>query len=120
MKKKILLVDDTETVLMTEKLMLAGQNFDVSVARNGLDALERISSEPPDLVLLDVVMPILNGIETCKKLKDNPDTAGIPVLIVTTKGEPENVEKAMLAGCDDFLTKPFDKVDLLDKIRTHL
>ena len=120
MKKKILLVDDTETVLMTEKLMLAGQNYEISVARNGQDALDTISDAPPDLVLLDVVMPVLNGIDTCRQLKDNPHTAKIPVLIVTTKGEPENVEKAMLAGCDDFLTKPFDKMELLDKISAHL
>ena len=116
----ILIVDDTETVLMFEKMMLAGQGFKVVTAKNGLEALEKIAGVQPDLVLLDIMMPELDGIETCKRLKSNPQTMNIPVVMVTTKGEADKVEQAFLAGCNDYLTKPVDKLELLAKVRAHI
>lgn len=119
-KKKILLVDDTETVLMFEKLMLAGLDFEIHIARNGLEALARVADRRPDLILLDIVMPGLDGIETCRRLKADPVTREIPVIMVTTKGEPERVEQAFVAGCDDYLTKPLDRLQLLAKVRSFV
>ena len=120
MKKKILLVDDTQTVLMSEKMMLAGQGFEISMAKNGVEAIEVVTADPPDLILLDIMMPEMNGIEFCRRVKENPETRAIPVIMVTTKGEQEKVEESFAAGCNDYVTKPIDKLQLLTKIRNFI
>jgi len=119
-RKVILVVDDTETVLIFTKMMLAGQAAEVVVARNGMEALKRVEEQTPDLILMDIMMPELDGVETCRRLKGDPRTGGIPVVMVTTKGNPEKVEEAFAAGCDDYLTKPFGKLDLLAKVRRYM
>ncbi len=120
MTKRIMLVDDTETVLMFEKIMLSGHGYEVVTAKNGADALEKVASRPPDLILLDIQMPEMDGIETCRNLKNNPKTQTIPVVMVTTKGTPEKVEAAFMAGCNDYLTKPVDKLEFLTKVKSFL
>jgi CheY-like chemotaxis protein len=120
MSKRILLVDDTDTVLLFEKMILRGSGIELRTAKNGLIALEEVAKEHPDLILLDIMMPELNGIEVCQKLKADPDTKEIPIIMVTTKGEPKMVEQAFRAGCDDYITKPLDKVELLSKVNTYL
>ncbi|HVO11278.1 MAG TPA: response regulator [Vicinamibacteria bacterium] len=119
-RKLILVVDDTETVLIFTKMMLAGQAAEVVVARNGREALKRVEEQAPDLILMDIMMPEMDGVETCRRLKADPRTGGIPVVMVTTKGNPEKVEEAFAAGCDDYLTKPFGKLDLMAKIRRYM
>lgn len=116
MKKRILLVDDTETVLMFEKMMLA-RDYEVVIAKNGRQAIEKVSELRPDIILLDIMMPEMDGIATCGKLKSDPSTRDIPIVIVTTKGEAEKVEAAFTAGCNDYLTKPLDRLALLEKVR---
>jgi CheY-like chemotaxis protein len=120
MTKTILLVDDTETMLMFERTMLKGSGFLIRVAHNGNQALEEVQKARPDLILLDIMMPELDGIETCRRLKGDAGTNTIPVVMVTTKGEPEMVEKAFQAGCNDYITKPLDKMELLAKVTTYL
>lgn len=119
-QKTVLLVDDMETVLLFEKTMLRGSGIALRTAKNGAKALEEIEKSPPDLVLLDLMMPELDGIETCRRIKENEKTKHIPVVIVTTKGEPEMVQKAFNAGCNDFITKPLDKTELLAKVNAYL
>ena len=120
MPKRILIVDDTATVVMFEKMMLSSQGYAFDTATNGEDALVLVEQRRPDMILLDIMMPKMDGIETCRRLKSNPDTNAIPVVMVTTKGEAERVEQAFLAGCDDYITKPVDKLELLTKVATHL
>jgi CheY-like chemotaxis protein len=120
MNKRLLLVDDSETVIQFEKLILRGMGFDISVAKNGKLALEQVAAHRPDLILLDIMMPELDGVETLRCLKVNPDAKDIPVIMVTTKGDPEMIARATEAGCDDYITKPVDKMELLEKIRKHL
>ena len=120
MNKTILLVDDTETVILFEKTMLKGSGFQIRTAKNGRLALDEVKKAKPDLILLDIMMPELDGIETCRALKGDPETNQIPVVMVTTKGEPEMVEKAFQAGCNDYITKPLDKMELLAKVSTYL
>lgn len=120
MGKKVMLVDDTETVLMFEKMMLSGHGFSIVTACNGEEALSKVGAEKPDMIFLDIVMPKLDGVETCRRLKENPKTKDIPVVMVTTKGEPERVEQAFRAGCNDYITKPVDKLELMAKVRTYL
>lgn len=120
MVRKILLVDDTETVLMFEKMMLKSTGHSIQTASNGRKAIEMVEKSPPDLILLDIMMPELNGIETCRQLKADRLTKDIPIVMVTTKGEPHMVEEAFKAGCNDFITKPVDKIELLGKVKTYL
>ena len=120
MSKKILLVDDTRTVIMSEKMMLSGQGYDIDIASNGIEAIDKVAKDRPDIILLDIMMPQMNGIDTCTNLKNNPETRDIPVIMVTTKGESDMIEKAFEAGCDDYVTKPIDKLLLLSKIRNFI
>ena len=120
MAKRVLLVDDSESVIVFEKMLLRGMGFELVAARNGKLALAEAAKQRPDIVLLDLVMPEMDGIETCRRLKENPETREIPVVVVTTKGEPELVEKAFEAGCNDYITKPVDKLELLTKMNCHL
>jgi CheY-like chemotaxis protein len=89
-------------------------------AGNGRAALDLVAATPPDLVLMDVMMPELDGVQTCRHLKSDQKSRHIPVIMVTTKGQQEMVTAAYAAGCDDFVTKPIDKGELLKKIRGHL
>ncbi|MCK5690047.1 response regulator [Myxococcota bacterium] len=119
-RKAILVVDDTETVLMSEKMMLRGTGFEIWMARNGLQVLKTLEDKIPDLILLDIQMPELNGIETCRRIRENPATREIPIVMVTTRGEPEMVEESFMAGCNDYLTKPINKLELLAKVKNFL
>ena len=86
-RKKILLVDDSSTVLLMERTILSRSEYDVVTARDGQEGLEKARAEKPDLILMDVVMPRMDGIETCWRLREREDTRAIPVLLVTTRGE---------------------------------
>lgn len=120
MSKKILLVDDMETVLLFEKSMLHASDIQIRTAKNGMKALEEVAKDPPDLILLDIMMPEINGIEVCKRLKADPETRDIPIVMVTTRDEADMVEQAFKAGCDDYITKPLDRMELLSKVRAFL
>ena len=117
---KILVVDDeVDNVRLLEALLLR-RGFEVIKARNGAEALQQVDREQPDLILLDVMMPIMDGFEVCKILKDNPETRLIPVVIMTALGQVEDRVKGIEAGADDFLTKPVHRDELLARIHTSL
>lgn len=120
MSRKILLVDDSATVLMMERMILATERAEILTATNGVDAQAKAKLEHPDLILMDVVMPQMNGLEACKALKDDPETRNIPIILVTTRGEAQSVEQGFASGCNDYLTKPIDSIDLLNKVRNYL
>ncbi len=119
-KKKVLLVDDQNTVLMMERMMLREAGYDIVVARNGAEAVEKAVAERPDLMLLDVVMPKMDGFEVCRALRARPETKALPIILCTTRGDPTNVKTGYDAGCTDYVTKPFDSVELLAKLRGYL
>lgn len=118
--KKVLLVDDSLTVLRLQALILRNEDVELFTASNGRDGLQMAMRAKPDLILLDVVMPEMDGIECCRRLKANPLTRLIPIIMVTTKGNPSTVDAAFEAGCDDFVTKPIDRVDFLRKVQWML
>ena len=120
MRKRVLLVDDSATILMMEKMILLRGPYDVTTARDGMEALEKAKAEHPDLILLDVVMPRMDGFETCRRLRQQAETRDIPVIFVTTRGESENVDNAFKSGASDHVTKPINSAELLAKLRTHL
>jgi DNA-binding response OmpR family regulator len=119
-RKKILLVDDSGTILMMEKMILAREPYELVTAKDGLEAIQKAASERPDLILLDVVMPNLTGFEALRRLRADEATKSTPVIMVTTRGEAENVESGYEGGCSDYITKPIDAVELLAKVRNYL
>jgi PleD family two-component response regulator len=118
-RKKILIVDDAETVLLMERMIL-NREYDLVTARDGREAVAKASAERPDLVLMDIVMPVMDGFDACSKVREQQNTSEIPVILVTTRGEPANVERGYRSGCTDYVTKPVDSVELLAKIRNCL
>src|SRR5262249_4045485 len=89
-------------------------------AANGEEALRKVASEKPDLILLDVMMPQLSGFEVCKRLKADPATKTIPIIMVTALHEMSDIERGVDVGTDDFITKPVNRVDLLSRVRSLL
>jgi two-component system, OmpR family, alkaline phosphatase synthesis response regulator PhoP len=116
MASKILIVDDTETMRLYEHMLLSGQGYELDMAENGVQALEKIDAFKPDLVLMDIMMPEMDGIECCRRIKSNEKTKNTKVVIVTTKSEYGKVKEAFAAGCDDYVTKPINRVELLSKM----
>lgn len=115
--KKVLLVDDSTTALLMEQMILRNRaDFDLIVARDGQEAVEKTMAELPDLIVMDVVMPRMTGIEACKKIRSQDPTRHIPIILVTTRGEPENVEIGYASGCNDYVTKPINGSELITKI----
>jgi DNA-binding response OmpR family regulator len=118
-KKKILLVDDSATALMMEQLVL-GKTYEILTAKDGAEALKTAVAERPDLILLDVVMPKMDGFEVCRVLRGIDATKAIPIIMVTTRGEGKNVEAGFANGANDYVTKPINHRELLSKIQRHL
>lgn len=119
-RKKILLVDDVHLILELEKAFLKGLPVDILEAHNGAEALEVVKREHPDLIYLDLNMPVMDGPTCCRVLKANPSTKGIPVIMVTTAGREEDQLLCRSAGCDDYVTKPINNKIFLEKGRNCL
>lgn len=116
---KIMLVDDTRLILELEKSFLKFSHVDVITAGDGLEALELIRRDPPDLIFMDMNMPAMDGIACCTTLKADPFLSSIPVVMLTTAGKEEDRERARNAGCDNFLTKPIDRRMFLEMARKY-
>ncbi len=119
-RPKILMVDDAATILMMEKMFLSKEPYDLITAKDGQEAVEKAESERPDLILMDIVMPKMDGFEAVQKIRERDATKLIPIIMVTTRGEEDNMEKGYQNGCNDYVTKPINGVELLTKIRNFL
>jgi CheY-like chemotaxis protein len=119
-RKKILIVDDSSTVLLLERMILSKGPYDVVIARDGQEGLEKAEAERPDLILMDVMMPRMDGFEACRRLRVVEATRGIPVIMVSTRGELQSVENGYESGCTDYVTKPINALELLSKVRSYL
>ena len=117
---KLLLVDDNQQNLELMQAYLETLPCTVATARDGLEAIEAISRWKPDLVLLDVMMPKMSGFEVCRKIKSDPATRDIVVIMVTALHEVGDHERAVESGTDDFLTKPVNKLELVTRVRSLL
>ena len=117
---RILIADDSQLNAELLDAHLDGSGFDTKLVYNGEDTLAAAREWKPDLILLDVMMPKMSGFEVCRRLRADPATAGISVLMVTALDQANDVEAAVDAGTDDFITKPINKTELLLRVRAML
>ena len=116
----VLVVDDNLQNLELLQAYLEDTNCKTLPARDGVEALKIIAENPPDLILLDVMMPKMSGFEVCKRIKNDPKTTDIPVIMVTALNEFGDIERGIDSGTDDFISKPVNKLELLTRVRTML
>lgn len=119
-KYRILIADDNALNQELLEAYLTGQDYEIDFAADGMETLEKVSSFNPDLILLDVMMPKLSGFEVCDQIKKTPVKKRTMILMVTALNELGDIERAINAGCDDFLTKPVNKAELLKRIENML
>ncbi|HEY5512918.1 MAG TPA: response regulator [Geomonas sp.] len=115
-KNRILVVEDEESLLKLESILFTSKGYAVTGVRDGKSALDAIAADRPDLVVLDVMLPGLDGFEVCRAIKENPLTSSIPVVMLTAKKSSNDLERGRLAGADAYLTKPFKSVKVLEVI----
>lgn len=120
MATRILIVDDEPEAGRILSLQLTLQGYNTEIASNGFEALRRIAAAPPDLVLLDVMLPKLDGLEVCRRIRASEQSAQLPVILVSAKSLPEDVADGLAAGADDYLSKPFDIDDVVRTVRAVL
>jgi CheY-like chemotaxis protein len=120
MQAKILLVEDEPENQLVIGLILTTEGYNVITADRGDAALKLAAVEKPDLILLDVMMPEINGYEVLERLRSNPETAGIPVVLLTALAQEKDVEKAVEAGVNGFVAKPFEPAELISCVRAAL
>lgn len=116
MPARVLVADDNPQNADLLEEYLVGE-FEVAIAADGDETLERVQSFRPDVLLLDIMMPKLSGFEVCKRLKSDPKTRQLPVLMITALDQPSDIDRAVEAGTDDFLTKPIHRTELLNRVR---
>ena len=119
-RTKILIVDDELDTLLPLKRALEMEDFNVIEAQDGVEALEKVRAEIPDLVLLDLMLPKINGFEVCQQLKQDEATSAIPIIMLTAKGETSDKVEGIEIGADDYVTKPFDLAELKARIKAVL
>lgn len=119
-RRRILLVDDSRTSQFVARMILKNGPYDVITASDGAEAVDVATASRPDLILMDVIMPRMGGFEAVRELRSRPETSATPIIMVTTRGESDEVEEGWEAGCNDYVTKPVDSEELLTKVRSCL
>ncbi|TWT96867.1 Response regulator PleD [Botrimarina colliarenosi] len=120
MAHRVLIADDNEPNVELLEAYLVGLDVEVAVAVDGQDTLDKVAEFKPHVLLLDVMMPKLSGFEVCQRLKGDPATSGVMVLMVTALNELGDIERAVDAGTDDFLSKPVNKIELVKRVENML
>jgi two-component system, OmpR family, alkaline phosphatase synthesis response regulator PhoP len=117
---RVLIADDNPQGVELLEAYLSGTDFEIQTAADGEETLRRVTESQPDLILLDIMMPKISGFEVCKRLRANPATANIAILMITALDQPSDIDRAVEAGATDFLTKPINKTELLVRVRSAL
>ncbi len=120
MGKKILIVDDEPNIVISLEFLMRKEGFEVAVASDGEEALAKVASFAPDLVLLDVMMPKKSGFEVCEALRADPDKSELKIVMLTAKGRDTEVAKGLAIGANAYVTKPFSTKDLVARVKTML
>jgi two-component system sensor histidine kinase/response regulator len=119
-KPLILVVEDNPANLYLAVAMLKKEEYEIAVAKNGIEAINAVKNVTPDIILLDIMMPEMDGYEVCDKLKENPVTKDIPIIFLTALKKNESLVKGFQCGAVDYITKPFNKEELLLRVKNHL
>lgn len=119
-KRKILLIDDEKDLVDLVKSNLESNGYDVLIAFNGKQGLEKAMAEQPDLIILDIMMPVMDGFETLRKIRDDDRIKNTPIIMLTVKSETESIFKAEELGSTDYITKPFSLEELINLIKTYI
>jgi DNA-binding response OmpR family regulator len=117
---RILIADDEPSIVISLEYLMKREGYEVSVAADGEAALAAVAARPPDLVILDVMMPKLNGFEVCQRLRAEPAWRGVRILMLTAKGRESELQKGLALGADAYVTKPFSTRDLVAEVRRLL
>ncbi|MDP3513876.1 MAG: response regulator [Sulfuritalea sp.] len=117
MATKILIADDEPNIVISLEFLLKREGYEVVVARNGIEALERVRAERPDMAILDVMMPQRNGFEVCQDLRQDPEFKDLRIMMLSAKGRDTEVSKGLALGADVYMTKPFSTRELVAKVK---
>lgn len=117
---RVLIVEDEESILLSLEFLLGKEGYTVDIARDGAAALRMLQARPPDLVLLDVMLPLIDGFELCRLIRDNPALRGTRIMMLTARGRESEIARGVALGADAYLTKPFSTRDLMHKVRELL
>jgi DNA-binding response OmpR family regulator len=120
MAKRVLVVDDEPNIVMSLEFLMRRAGFEVAVARNGREALEALDGTPPDLLLLDVMMPEFDGYEVCEQIRARPEWSRTKIVMLTARGREVERERGLALGADAYVTKPFSTRDLVDQVKRML
>jgi len=120
MAKKVLIADDEPNIVTSLEFLLEHNGYDVRVARDGQEVLDQLPEYQPDLILLDVMMPVRNGFEICQTIRANPEWRGMKIVMLTAKGRDIEATKGLALGADAYVTKPFSTKDLVERVRELL
>ncbi len=120
MAKKVLIVDDEANIVISIEFLIKQAGYTLDIAHNGEEALEKVATFQPDLILLDVMMPKINGFEVCRRIKENPDWQHIKIVMLTAKGREVEVTKGIALGVDAYVIKPFSTKELMAEVKQQL
>lgn len=120
MPHKILIVDDEPNIVLSLEFLMQQSGYEVATARDGADAMQKIATFQPDLVLLDIMLPLLNGFEVCQRIRENSQWNGIKVIMLSAKGREIEVSKGIALGANAYVTKPFSTRDLIAQVQRLL
>jgi len=115
-KKRILIVDDSKMAQLTSQMILRGRSYEVFFASDGREAVEKALATGPDLILMDLVMPKMDGLAALRAIRSIDSIRDVPIIVVSTRSEAEHLEKSYELGCNDYIVKPVDGVELLAKV----
>jgi DNA-binding response OmpR family regulator len=116
MALSVLVVDDDPVILRLLQVNFELEGIGVELAVDGEEGLQRVQADPPDLVISDIMMPKVNGLELLAALRSSPDTAALPVILLSAKAQVADVQRGLELGADDYITKPFDPLELIDRV----
>ena len=120
MTKKVLIVDDEENIIISMEFLVKQAGYDLQIARNGQEALDKVAIFEPDLILLDVMMPKINGFEVCRRVRENPYWQDIKIIMLTAKGREVEVTKGLALGANTYVIKPFSTKELMAEVKRIL
>ena len=120
MPKKILIVDDEPSIIVALQFLMEQNGYQTLVAFSGEEAMETIAEHRPDLILLDIMLPVVDGFEVCQRVRENPEWSNIRIVLVTALGSEVNVTKGLALGADAYIIKPFSNAEILAKVKELL